>query len=115
MNWHEFRKHHFEKFGPTPLYIVSQRYQNYKKSLVFIEIYSKPTCPYCIKAKQLLKKLKLKYKEYDVNISKYKKEMILRTNNAKTVPQIFIKGHLIGGYDNLYVLYNQGRLNKLIK
>ena len=115
MNWNNFRKIHLQKFGPTPISIVSKRYHDYKKSLTFIEIYSKPTCPYCVKAKQLLKKLKLNYKEYDVNIPKYRKEMIIKTNNAKTVPQIFIKGRLIGGYDNLYALYASGKLNKLIK
>lgn len=112
MNWHEFRKYHLEKYGPTPLDIVSKRYKNYKKSLVVVEIYSKPTCPYCVKAKQLLKKLKLNYKEYDINISQYRKDMAIRTHNAKTVPQIFIKGQLIGGYDNLYTLYKKGKLIK---
>lgn len=105
MNWHEFRKYHYQKYGPTPLHIVSKRYKDYKKSLVKIEIYSKPTCPFCIKAKQLLSKHGYKYKEYDVNDILNLKEMKRRTHNAKTVPQIFINNTLIGGYDQLKKLF----------
>lgn len=114
MNWHEFRKDHFLQYGPTPLHIIAKRYQDYKKKQILVTIYSKPTCPYCVKAKKLLKKLKLNYKEYNVNIPKYKKEMMIRTNNAKTVPQIFINNYLIGGYDNLYALYKSNKLKMMI-
>jgi glutaredoxin len=105
MNWHEFRRYHLQKYGPAPLSVVSKRYQEYKKSLMKIEIYSKPTCPYCVKAKRLLTKHGYKYKEYDVNNSKYLRDMNKRTNFAKTVPQIFINNTLVGGYDQLKKLF----------
>ena len=34
MNWHEFRKYHLQKYGPTPLHIIVDRYKIYKKSLI---------------------------------------------------------------------------------
>jgi glutaredoxin 3 len=114
MNWHEFRKYHVQKYGPTPLPIIVERYKQYKKKLLNIEIYSKPTCPFCVKAKKLLKRYKLPFHEYDVNIPKYRHDMIKRTNNAKTVPQIFINSKLIGGYDHLFKLEQKGYLKKLL-
>ena len=53
-------------------------------------IYTTKTCGYCILAKNLLKKHKIKYKEIDVsNDIKIKNEMIVKSLGKKTVPQIF--------------------------
>jgi glutaredoxin 3 len=65
-----------------------------------VEIYSKSTCPYCVKAKALLTKNGLRYKEYEENTDAIRQEMI-RRSGRKTVPQIFINGKHIGGYDDL--------------
>lgn len=113
MNWNEFRTYHFAKYGPTPLHIIVERYRLYKKTSLTIEMYSKPSCPFCVKAKLLLKKYQLPYQEYDVNRTKYRNDMMKRTNNAKTVPQIFINNRVIGGYDNLLKLEKKGVLKKL--
>lgn len=66
-----------------------------------VEIYSKASCPYCVKAKALLTKHHMKYVEYEVDNEKVRNEMVKRTGGAKTVPQIFINHKYIGGYDNL--------------
>jgi ribonucleotide reductase alpha subunit len=71
-----------------------------------IIIYTKPTCKYCVQAKELLKSKNMKYVEYNIENIDYKKEMDRKTNGAKTVPQIFKDGELIGGYEDLNKLLN---------
>jgi len=64
-----------------------------------IEIYGKPHCPYCDKAKNLCETRGFKY-TYKTLGSDYSKEELLETfPGARTVPQIIISGKKIGGYD----------------
>ena len=82
-----------------------------------IEIYTSQTCPYCIKAKKLLKSLGLDYKETDVTDSF--EEMatdIQKRFNKKimTIPQIIINDKYIGGFDDLNALYKSGELNEYL-
>jgi glutaredoxin len=74
-----------------------------------IEIYSKPYCIYCDKAKFLLESLNLPYQEYDVLVdeTKYEELMSRATIKIKTLPQIFINDVLVGGYDDLNALLTQ--------
>ncbi|MSO13854.1 glutaredoxin 3 [Candidatus Aquarickettsia rohweri] len=68
-----------------------------------ITIYTKNNCPYCIRAKDLLNKRKLEYKE--INISENPElleEMLEKSQGMKTMPQIFIDEKHIGGCDDLY-------------
>lgn len=64
-------------------------------------MYTKPLCKYCISAKELLNAKNIKYEEYNIEDSHYKQEMNVKTNGAKTVPQIFINNQLIGGFTEL--------------
>ncbi len=66
-----------------------------------IIIFTKPGCPWCVKAKDLLSQKGLTYKEFDVTNPVYLKEMLSRSNGLTTVPQIFIDNKHIGGYDRL--------------
>ena len=66
-----------------------------------VEIYTKDSCMFCQKAKALFKENDVEYIEYDVSTVAKFKEMQERIPNAKTVPQILIDGHLIGGFDVL--------------
>ncbi len=77
-----------------------------------IEIYSKPWCGYCYRAKSLLKSKGLEYEEITVT-SANEAEMQARTGHH-TVPQIFIDGVHIGGADELVALENSGKLDQLI-
>ena len=82
-----------------------------------IEIYSTKSCPSCVRAKQLFTHKSVEYTEYLVDQDQEKfKEMKLRTNGARTVPQIFIDGEAIGGFDDLWALEKAGELDaKLAK
>jgi glutaredoxin 3 len=80
-----------------------------------IEIYSKTYCPYCIHAKNLLNKKGVSYVEYNISTDAAKEEeMMQRKPNARTVPQIFIDGVSIGGFDDMKKLNDLGQLDALI-
>ena len=79
-----------------------------------IEIYTLDWCPYCRKAKSFLKSKGFTYQEYNIKDENIKKEMEKRTDEAKTVPQIFINDKLIGGYDDMIELKQTGKLNSLL-
>ena len=80
-----------------------------------IEIYSKTTCPYCTMAKRLLESKGQEFEEINLNQHPERTdEMIERTGGKMTVPEIFIDGKLIGGYDDLAALETAGNLDPLL-
>jgi glutaredoxin 3 len=81
-----------------------------------VEIYTKVTCPYCIRAKQLLDSKGVQYREIKVDLGgAEKQEMVQRANGRMTVPQVFIGGQHIGGCDDLMALEYAGKLNGLLE
>jgi glutaredoxin 3 len=80
-----------------------------------IEIYSKAFCPYCIRAKALLKGKGATFEEHDITLGGPRRaEMIQRAEGRTTVPQIFIDGAHIGGSDDLAALDRAGKLDALL-
>ena len=80
-----------------------------------VRLYTTPICPYCARAKSLLKKKGVAFEEVDVMMdSGAREEMEDRTGGARTVPQIFIGDTHVGGCDELYALENQGKLDPLL-
>lgn len=82
-----------------------------------IEIYTSQTCPYCIKAKKLLKTLGLEYQETDVtdNFDEMAQDIEKRFNKKiMTIPQIVINDKYVGGFDDLNELYKSNKLNEYI-
>ncbi len=80
-----------------------------------IEIYSTALCPYCYRAKGLLKAKGLEFREIDVTFGGEKRrEMVTRAGGRTTVPQIFIDGRHIGGCDDLHALDRSGELDALL-
>lgn len=78
-----------------------------------IEIYTTPFCPYCVRAKALLKRKGVEFHEIDVTmVPGAREEMLERSGGRRTVPQIFIDGDGIGGSDELYMLESQGDLDR---
>ncbi len=76
-----------------------------------IEIYSKSWCPYCNKAKALLKSKNLAYTEIDTTHDELREQEMVERSFRQTVPQIFINGESIGGYDDLARLNATGELD----
>ncbi|MBI3014953.1 MAG: glutaredoxin 3 [Candidatus Tectomicrobia bacterium] len=80
-----------------------------------IEVYTKKDCPFCHKAKELLREKGQEFIEIDVEENPGKlKEMLERALGRKTVPEIFIDGELVGGFDELRDLANKGKLDQLL-
>lgn len=79
-------------------------------------MYTKTVCPYCIRAKNILKlKGFSEIIEYNLETNpELRKELLERTLGAKTVPQIFIQGKLIGGCQELMDLDKKGELDTLL-
>lgn len=81
-----------------------------------ILVYSKDSCPYCVRAKQLLTAKGLQFEEIRVDLDSNKlDEMLARSEGRRTVPQIFINGKGIGGFDSLWALEQQGELDQIVK
>ena len=80
-----------------------------------IEIYTKSTCSFCHAAKKLLKSKNLSFIETDILQKPNKRpEMIKRAGGRTTVPQIFINGSHVGGFDDLAVAEQTGKLDRLL-
>ncbi|MBN2751479.1 MAG: glutaredoxin 3 [Rhodospirillaceae bacterium] len=80
-----------------------------------IEIFTTKVCPYCVRAKALLKRKGVAFSEVDVSVDDdLMTKMIARTGGRQTVPQIFINDQHIGGCDDLYALDAKGGLDPLL-
>jgi glutaredoxin 3 len=78
-------------------------------------VYSQPFCGYCSAAKRLLTTKGAAFTEIDVMFEAGRRdEMIERSGGRRTVPQIFIDGRHIGGYDDLSALEQAGELDRLL-
>lgn len=80
-----------------------------------VEIYTKTFCGFCVRARHLLEAKGVKFDEYVIDGGGPKREeMIQRANGRTTVPQIFIDGRHVGGWNDLYDLEREGKLNELL-
>jgi glutaredoxin 3 len=80
-----------------------------------VQVYTTSVCPYCIRAKALLKKREVPYEEIDVSGDADKRAWLVGASGGRrTVPQIFIDGAPIGGSDELHALDRSGELEKLL-
>lgn len=80
-----------------------------------IEMYTKAFCPFCIRAKALLKKKGVKVIDIPAAMNRDKrKEMNERSGGRNTFPQIFIDGKHIGGCDDIHALDRRGGLDPLL-
>ena len=79
-----------------------------------VEIYTWQFCPFCFRAKALLKQKGIKFTEYSIDgDNEARSKMSERTGGRSTLPQIFINDMSIGGCDELYELESNNELNKL--
>ena len=80
-----------------------------------VEIYTWRSCPYCIRAKELLKSKGVDFIEYSIDGDEAARvQMARRANGGRSVPQIFINEHHVGGCDDIYELDWQGKLDQLL-
>ena len=78
-------------------------------------IYTGDLCVHCNWAIDLLKRKNIQFTEYNIAKDEAKREeMFKKSNGAKTIPQIFIGEHHVGGNDELQALESEGKLNSLL-
>jgi glutaredoxin 3 len=81
-----------------------------------VKIYTTPICPYCVRAKALLKKKGAEVEEVDVFLdTEARAEMEAKSHGRRTVPQIFVGDTHVGGCDDLYALESAGELDPLLE
>ena len=80
-----------------------------------VEVYTTSYCPYCIRAKSLLKSKGVAFEEIDVTEdSALREKMIELSGGRRSVPEIFVNGKIVGGYDELRALDDEGGLDALL-
>lgn len=80
-----------------------------------IEIYSTAVCPYCVAAKNFLVERGQRYEEHRIDTDPARRdEMLRRSGNRRTVPQIFIGGTHVGGCDDIHALDHAGKLDPML-
>ena len=80
-----------------------------------VTIYTSKLCGYCFAAKRLLKQKGVVYDEIDVSFNAAERAaMTQRANGGRSVPQIFVDDHHVGGCDELHDLERRGELDALL-
>jgi len=80
-----------------------------------VEVYTTNVCPYCVRAKRLLDAKGVDYTEIDVTgDDAARMALVEKSGGRRTVPQIFINGQPMGGYDDIQALENEGKLDTLL-
>ncbi|MBD2725060.1 glutaredoxin 3 [Nostoc sp. FACHB-892] len=80
-----------------------------------VEIYTWRTCPFCIRAKSLLKSKGVEFTEYSIDGDEVaRNKMAQRANGRRSLPQIFINDNHVGGCDDIHALDSQGKLDELL-
>jgi glutaredoxin 3 len=79
-----------------------------------VEMYTSGLCAYCVAAKNLLKQKGLDYEEIRIDTDPARRDEMLTRTHRRTVPQIFIAGQYIGGYDDLVAADRSGKLASIL-
>ena len=78
-------------------------------------MYTKSWCPYCERARELLKRKGVAFQEIDIETQDGQREAMIRRSGRQSVPQIFIGEHHVGGSDELHALDAAGGLDPLLQ
>lgn len=80
-----------------------------------VQVYTTTYCPFCARAKTLLKNKGVAFEEIDVTEDdELRQQMVRLSGGRRTVPEIFINDKIIGGYDDLRALEGRGELDALL-
>ncbi len=83
-------------------------------NMASITIYTKPTCPYCVAAKALLRQKGAEFDEINIEGDRTAVMRLSRRSGRHTVPQIYIGEYHVGGFTDLKALEDDGRLDPLL-
>lgn len=80
-----------------------------------VVIYTRALCGYCAAARDLLDRKGIDYEERDTTLNASLRREMTELSGRRTVPQIFVGNHHIGGYDDMAALDAAGRLDSLLQ
>jgi glutaredoxin 3 len=83
-------------------------------ALAEVVMYRTPFCPYCVRAEALLRRKGVTVREVDVSRDEDARRWLLEATRSRTVPQIFINGASVGGFDDIAALDRRGVLDQLL-
>ena len=83
--------------------------------MAVVKIYTKTYCPACDLAKQILKQKGVSFQELVMDSKPQEMKALIEKTQMKTVPQIFINGHLIGGCSDMMDLDKKNQLDILLQ
>jgi glutaredoxin 3 len=79
-----------------------------------VKIYTTTYCPYCVRAKDILKKHAVPFQEIDVSDDDERRRWLVENTGQRTVPQIFFGDESIGGCNDLEAVVKAGKLQALL-
>lgn len=80
-----------------------------------VTLYTTRFCPYCVRARSLLDEKKVAYTDIAVDEQPGLRQEMMAKSGRQTVPQIWVGEQHVGGFDDLWLLERQGRLDELLK
>ncbi len=80
-----------------------------------VKMYTKTVCPYCVFAKKLLDSKNVPYEEINLEGKTKELQELAQKTGMRTVPQIFVGDHFVGGFDELSTSNSSGELDELLK
>ena len=80
-----------------------------------ITMYSRVSCPYCVAARNLLKSKNLDWSEISIDAEPHRRDEMIERSGRRTVPQVFIGEHHIGGFDDLNAADQSGELDRILQ
>jgi glutaredoxin 3 len=79
-----------------------------------VTMYTTTVCPYCIRAKALLRSKGVPFREINVERRPDVREWLIAKSKQRTVPQIFVNGVSVGGFSELHALDQRGKLDEML-
>ena len=80
-----------------------------------VKVYSSRFCGYCVAAERLLKSKGVEYQLIKIDEDPNEFEYMVKATGRRTVPQIFIGDHHVGGFDDLSAINQTGELDTLLQ
>ena len=80
-----------------------------------VVMYSTRFCPYCVRARSLLQSKGVAFTDIGVDGRPDLRREMTRRSGRRTVPQIWVGEHHVGGFDDLARLETQGQLDRLLE
>ncbi len=80
-----------------------------------VTVYTKRSCPYCVRAKRLLEKKGVSYEEISVEGDDALRVWLMEQSGQRTVPQVFAGDRSLGGYSDIAALDGEGKLDPILR